>query len=639
MMARLHLRVGIFMPLLLALACNADDPTQIVVLVDTDLAVPGELDRFRLQVEFRGQAHADHTYPLTPGSAGAASLPGTFTVVAGEDLASLVTVEVTGQKGSNVVVRRTARTRFSEGEALLLRLTLQRACVSKSCPKGQTCKAGLCASDEVDPATLPRYSPDKVLLDGGPRDAGAGPDLAPDKGPVKPDHRIPDGPRPPDKAPPDRTPPDKTPPDLNKCGNGKVDGPGEQCDGKDLAGKTCMSMGKTGGQLTCSPACKLITTGCYRLVDGDGFVVTSAAGDQIRPALASDGTRALVMWEDTRNSGYRDTYAQMVDPAGKLLLPSDLLVLVTNGQQNGVTAVYDGGGFLGVWSHFVSGANIRDLRGATISVQGKLVKAPIDIIAGPGRMQDADMDTDGSTHYLAWRGDPAVSGAYTIYGARVSKAPKSMDGLGVVLCASSRSPEQPRVAVGGGRALVVYAVKDTGKTHSDVVATMVNMSTGTVLGAQGFALASVAGNQSAPDVAFDGKRFLVVWVDDRNGTATDLYGSFITTAGVVQPAGGMAVTKTSSTDITPRLSYGSKAGRYLLVHGSTPPGGTLGMGISGVLLDQTTVLTPGGFNISNYAGAQSYPDVTALSTGFFVAWEDDTTLTSKDDIRGARVLF
>jgi hypothetical protein len=45
------------------------------------------------------------------------------------------------------------------------------------------------------------------------------------------------------------------------CGNGVKD-PGEDCDGADLGGATCESLGFTGGTLACSPACTYDTSGC-----------------------------------------------------------------------------------------------------------------------------------------------------------------------------------------------------------------------------------------------------------------------------------------------------------------------------------------------------------------------------------------
>ncbi len=47
----------------------------------------------------------------------------------------------------------------------------------------------------------------------------------------------------------------------NLCGNGAKD-PGEQCDGGDYGGKTCESIGFSGGSLQCNNFCAIVASGC-----------------------------------------------------------------------------------------------------------------------------------------------------------------------------------------------------------------------------------------------------------------------------------------------------------------------------------------------------------------------------------------
>jgi hypothetical protein len=48
---------------------------------------------------------------------------------------------------------------------------------------------------------------------------------------------------------------------ISLCGNGVID-PGEQCDGSNLAGRTCSSSGYAGGTLGCSASCILDASRC-----------------------------------------------------------------------------------------------------------------------------------------------------------------------------------------------------------------------------------------------------------------------------------------------------------------------------------------------------------------------------------------
>lgn len=53
------------------------------------------------------------------------------------------------------------------------------------------------------------------------------------------------------------------------CGNGTAE-QGEQCDGADLAGQTCISLGYSTGSLICSPSCTFDYSDCRRLSCGNG---------------------------------------------------------------------------------------------------------------------------------------------------------------------------------------------------------------------------------------------------------------------------------------------------------------------------------------------------------------------------------
>ncbi|MBY0276415.1 DUF1566 domain-containing protein [Candidatus Binatia bacterium] len=49
---------------------------------------------------------------------------------------------------------------------------------------------------------------------------------------------------------------------LPTCGDGAIDVAGEQCDGADLGGSSCESLGRSGGTLGCSTECRFDVSGC-----------------------------------------------------------------------------------------------------------------------------------------------------------------------------------------------------------------------------------------------------------------------------------------------------------------------------------------------------------------------------------------
>ncbi|HEX6862412.1 MAG TPA: DNRLRE domain-containing protein, partial [Thermoanaerobaculia bacterium] len=100
------------------------------------------------------------------------------------------------------------------------------------------------------------------------------------------------------------------------CGN-NVKETGEQCDGSDLAGQTCVSLGFGGGTLSCSASCAFVTTACTApppttttftaVAAEDGYIVES--GENTNAGGSANGTDAttagLRAGDERRDRQYR----------------------------------------------------------------------------------------------------------------------------------------------------------------------------------------------------------------------------------------------------------------------------------------------------------------------------------------------
>ena len=135
-------------------AC-ADEPTpltQIIVVVDTDLQMPVEIDMVSISVT------GALNMPPVETSPSSAKLPLTLGLVHGSGPLGPVMVTVQGSLAGNAVVDHAAEVSFKAGKTLQLALPLLRACeeLGSVCSSGQTCSSGECVARALE--TLPEFA-------------------------------------------------------------------------------------------------------------------------------------------------------------------------------------------------------------------------------------------------------------------------------------------------------------------------------------------------------------------------------------------------------------------------------------------------------------------------------------------------
>lgn len=185
--------------------------------MDTDYAVPGEVDGIRARVSKMvpnpGRSAEVETWTHVFSVSGGASnqsgihdLPATFSVLpdAGSDLEIMIEVVALASGDGRALVSRRVRTRFAPGEALLIRMLLYRACAEQVCAAGESCgcadatscTAPSCVDETVSPDVLERIdNPGLLPSDAGIPvvDAGAPDGDLPDDGGPDSDGGVPDG--------------------------------------------------------------------------------------------------------------------------------------------------------------------------------------------------------------------------------------------------------------------------------------------------------------------------------------------------------------------------------------------------------------------------------------------------------------
>jgi len=126
-----------------------------------------------------------------------------------------------------------------------------------------------------------------------------------------------------------------------------------------------------------------------------------------------------------------------------------------------------------------------------------------------------------------------------IVGCRVDASGRVLDERPIVICGAPDAQEKPRVAFDGRNFLVVWQDLRNGRDW-DVYAARVSPE-GKVLDPDGIAVSAGPHNQALPRVAWDGKTFVVVWQDFRSGKLYEVYAARIDSDGRVIDADGMKV--------------------------------------------------------------------------------------------------
>ena len=482
----------------------------------------------------------------------------------------------------------------------------------------------------------------------GPLDRGQDAPVSPtdkssplfDQAPPKPDVRLPDkaspkldkGPPPVDVKPwPDKPwpadvklPADLKPPspDQSKpCGNGKIDS-GEQCDGTNLGGVSCVTEGYVGGQAACSAACTLVTSGCYKVKSVAGEAVSSAAMNQDSPSVASDGSGYLVVWSDYspiaggylyRIMGARRTVT------GNKIGASFVIASSTKIQQRWPSVAFYGGDYLVAWTS-MGGSTYFQTWARRVNMAGYVQGTAATQISDKARQPS--VAAGGGGFLVAWNNPTTSNTLFEVRAARVTPGLNVLDPKGITVSSLATSSQQlPSAAYTGSDFLVVWEDTRNKSTGKYIDAARVTVKAGSVLDKNGIPVSTAAGVQRNPSVAGTGSGAMVVWEDERGGVANvPLYGAQLNLSGQVLDVTGRLVTNTTLSNATPAIAWGG--GTYQVVQATTKQSGA-GSDIRGERLNSVGKLTTGSFVINNAAGVRSKPAVARGGAGFLTVWVDN----------------
>ncbi len=364
------------------------------------------------------------------------------------------------------------------------------------------------------------------------------------------------------------------------------------------------------------------------VLDPNGRLVSSAARDQLYPAIAFGDTNYFVVWDDYRTNLDFDIYGARVDTSASCLDPNGILLSSTINFQLAPAVSYDGTNYLVVWEDAIT-ISYYNIRGARVNSSGMVLDVPcINISTATNDQMSPAISFDGTNYLVVW--EDARTSSYTdIYGTRVSQSGSVLNPAGIAISTAANTQESPGVAFGDTNYFVVWQDK-RGGTYYDIYGTRVNPA-GTVLNPTGIVISNAANNQVEPAIEFDGTNFLVVWSDYRNGTTPDIYCTRVAQSGSVLNPNGIVISNASGDQMTPSVAFGGT--NYLVVWVDNRNGN---WDIYGARITPAgTVLDPNGIPICTNSSTQMSPAVAFDGMYFVVVWQD--TRNGGFDIYGAAV--
>ena len=362
-------------------------------------------------------------------------------------------------------------------------------------------------------------------------------------------------------------------------------------------------------------------------------ILVPAAYDQETPALATDGTNFLLVWQDFAY-GIR---AARVRPDGTLVEPDGILVAESlTATMVLPTVAFNGTHYLVVWQERdYRASNNENIVGRRVSRNGALLDSrPFLISSALGDQMRPVVASDGTDFLVVW--EDGRASATDIYGTRVLANGTVSTPAGVAYCTATGEQSYPSLAFMGTQYLVAW--EDDRSGSSDVYAVRV-ARTGTRVGAaNGFAIASGTLSQWRPAVASDGTRALVAYVEAVNFDV-NMRITF------VEPDGRVLAPTTIPAHLSNTTSYGVfleaafDGTNYLLVyHGYAPSGPTTFDLFVTRVRPNGTLVEPANIPIAPTPGTPVEPAIAATSAGALVAWQSTATFAwDYADIEGVRL--
>ena len=156
------------------------------------------------------------------------------------------------------------------------------------------------------------------------------------------------------------------------------------------------------------------------VLNPSGISISGGAGTQVEPGVAFDGTNSLVVWRDPRAGNY-EIFGARVSQAGVVLDAAGKRITTSGFKQSNPAVAFDGTRYLVVWEDDRLDVNYSDIFGARVDTAGTVLDTSgIQISTAPG-IQDLPEVSGNGSFFVAWR-DQRSGTNLDVYGTGVNDA-------------------------------------------------------------------------------------------------------------------------------------------------------------------------------------------------------------------------
>jgi MYXO-CTERM domain-containing protein len=226
---------------------------------------------------------------------------------------------------------------------------------------------------------------------------------------------------------------------------------------------------------------------------------------------------------------------------------------------------------------------------------------------------------DGSRYLVAWTDGRGTGLWGEVWATLVDTTGALLTPEGIPVATHLDRDDDPEVAYGNGRFLVVWEDEDNGEIYGAFLD-----ATGAILGDPRRPIAIGYGTQAHPDVAWDGTQFVVVFEDNRANN-TEIYFTTVGPNGS-NSVSGQPVAALAGDQTFPSISCSEVQGQCLITWTDGRAGSTIPTDVYAARWAAGAVLDPTGILVSTLPTTRATQSVSAWGGGLWaLAWTEAFT--------------